>query len=279
VANRRIRLLALLFAGIFAVALVRATWLQGVRAPALDELALSQQRQSVTLPARRGTIYDRMGVELALGEEATTVYANPKEIRNAARMAELVAEDLDLDPAQVLAALSDRTKGFVYLVRQADPEQVAVLKQRGVTGIGFYPEQRRVYPQRKVAASVVGFAGVDNRGLAGLELQYDRKLTGTNGTETIVRDPFGRVLDAVDTRPVREGKELVLTVDHRLQAQVEAVLRTTRATWAAKSATAIVLDPATGGILALAQAPGFDANTYASLPPDRVRLRAVTDTY
>lgn len=278
-AHRRIRLLALLFAALFAFALVRAAWLQGVRAPSLDQLAVSQQRESVTVPARRGTVYDRMGVELALGEEATTVYANPKQVRNAGRTAEVVASDLDLDPTHVLAALSDRTKGFVYLARQADPERAQTLEERGIAGLGFYPEQRRVYPQHKVAAPVLGFAGVDNRGLAGLELQYDRNLTGQDGKETIVRDPFGRILDVVEGRQVREGTELVLTIDHRLQAQVEAVLRQTRADWNAKRATAVVLDPQTGEILALAEAPGFDANRYASVAPDRVRLRAVTDTY
>lgn len=278
-ANRRIRLLAFLFAAVFVVALARAGWLQGVRAPSLDRLAVDQQRETVALPARRGTISDRMGVGLAIGEEAITVYANPKQIEEPRRVARIVAEELGLDESTVLAALSDRSKGFVYVARQADPDKARALEGRNITGLGFYSEERRVYPQHKVAASVIGYAGIDNEGLAGVELSQDDALTGADGEETIVRDPFGRLLDVVDTKQVRDGKDVVLTLDHRLQAQVEEVLRHTRAEWGGKSATAVVLDPKTGEILALAEEPGFDANAYGQTPADRVRMRAVTDTF
>lgn len=267
------------FAIVFAVALGRAAWLQAVRAPDLDELATSQQREQVTLPAHRGTIYDRHGVELAIGEEATTVYANPKEITAPRDAAPVIARDLGLDPNAVLAAISDRSKGFVYVKRQADTEQAKALEERDIPGLGFYREERRVYPQRKVAAAVIGFAGVDNEGLAGLELAYDDALAGENGRETIVRDPFGRLLDVVAEQPVANGEDVYTTIDHRLQAQVEQVLRETRAEWGAKGATAIVLDPRSGEVLAIAQAPGYDANAFASVPAERVRLRAVTDVY
>jgi cell division protein FtsI/penicillin-binding protein 2 len=278
-ANRRIRLLMAAFALVFAVALGRAAWLQAVRAPDLDELASSQQREQVTLPAHRGTIYDRHGVELAIGEEATTVYANPKEISSPREVAPVIAQDLGLDSDQVLAAISDRSKGFVYVERQADPEQAKVLEERDLPGLGFYREERRVYPQRKVASAAIGFAGVDNEGLAGLELAYNDALAGEDGRETIVRDPFGQLLDVVDEEPVEDGEDVYSTIDHRLQAQVEQVLRETRAKWGARGATAIVMDPRTGEVLAIAQEPGYDANTFASVPADRVRLRGVTDVY
>jgi cell division protein FtsI (penicillin-binding protein 3) len=278
-ANRRIRLLVAAFALVFVLALGRAAWLQAIRAPGLDELASDQQRERVTLLSHRGTIYDRMGVELAFGEKATTVHANPKEIAAPAKVAPIIAEELGLDVRDVLAAISDRTRGFVYIQRKADPERAKALENRDIPGLGFSPEELRVYGQRKVAAPLLGFAGVDNDGLAGVELEYDRALAGQDGRETIVRDPFGRLLDVVDERPVKDGRDLYLTIDHRLQAHVEEVLRETRAEWAAKGATAIVLDPRTGQILALAQAPGYDANTFASVPAERVRLRAVTDPY
>lgn len=278
-ANRRIRLLVALFAAVFVVALLRSAWLQAVRAPSLDRLAASQQRETIALPAHRGTIYDRMGVELAIGEDATTVYANPKQIRDPRRVAPIVARDLDLDPATVRAQLSDRTRGFVYVARQTDPARAAVLEARHITGLGFYPEERRTYPQKRVAAAVIGYAGTDNAGLAGVELGFDDVLAGRSGQETIVRDPFGRLLDVVDTKPVKEGKDISLTLDHRLQAQVEQVLRQTREAWQAKAVTAIVLDPRTGGVLAMAVAPGFDANRYGNVPAEWVRNKAVTDTY
>lgn len=278
-ADRRIRLLLALFGLVLAAALLRSAWLQAVQAPSLERMATSQQRETITLPARRGTIYDRMGVELAVGEKATTVYANPRQIHDPRRVAGYVAQDLELDGEEVLAQLADRSRGFVYLARKADPEAAQRLEARGLVGVGFYPEERRVYPQRRIASSVVGYAGLDNDGLAGLELAYDDVLAGVDGRETIVRDPFGRLLDIVDERPVRQGRDITLTLDHRLQAQVERILRETRDAWQARAATAIVLDPRTGGVLAMAVLPGFDANRFAAMRPERVRNRALTDTY
>ena len=278
-ANRRIRLLAALLAAVFAVAFARSAWIQAIEAPSLESLAQGQQRETITLPAHRGTLYDRHGVELAIGEDATTVYANPMQVAEPRVAAAAVSRALDLDPEQVLAALSDRSRGFVYLARQADPEAAKVLEAKKIVGLGFYPEERRTYPQHRVAASVVGYAGLDNKGLSGLELQYEEALAGRDGRETIVRDPFGRLLDVVEARAVREGHDVHLTLDHRLQAEVEGVLRETRAAWGAAAATAIVLDPRTGGILAMATEPGFDANAYPEQAPETQRSRAVTDTY
>jgi cell division protein FtsI/penicillin-binding protein 2 len=278
-ANRRIRLLAVLLAVLFCVALGRAAWLQAVKAPSLESLAQGQQRETIALPAHRGTVYDRMGVELAIGEETTTVYANPSQIRQPAVVAAAVARDLGLDEEAVAELLADRSKGFVYLARKADPAKAKLLERREIVGLGFYPEERRTYPQRRVGSTLVGYAGLDNEGLAGLELQYDEVLSGRDGRETIVRDPFGRLLDVVEAKPVHEGRDVHLTLDHRLQAEVEKILRQTRAAWSAKAATAIVLDPRTGGVLAMAVEPGFDANTYGEQTLEAQRNRAVTDTY
>jgi cell division protein FtsI/penicillin-binding protein 2 len=278
-ANRRIRLLAALLAALFAIAVARSAWLQAVQAPSFESLAQGQQRETIRLPAGRGTIFDRMGAELALGEEATTVFANPKQIRQPRIVAAAVARDLGLDERAVLELLSDRSRGFVYLARKVDPRRAKALESRDIVGLGFYPEERRTYPQRKVGATVVGYAGLDNKGLAGLELQYDSALSGTDGAETIVRDPFGRMLDIVEAKPAREGKDVYVTLDQRLQSEVEKVLRQTRAAWGAKAATGIVIDPRTGGILAMAVEPGYDANAYGEQLPDAVRNRAITDTY
>jgi cell division protein FtsI/penicillin-binding protein 2 len=278
-ANRRIRLLAVIVALLFCVAFARAAWLQAVKAPSLESLAQGQQRETIALPAHRGTVYDRMGVELAIGEEATTVYANPSQIRQPAVVAAAVARDLDLDEEAVAELLSDRSKGFVYLARKTDPAKAKLLERREIVGLGFYPEERRTYPQRRIGATLIGYAGLDNEGLAGLELQYDEVLAGRDGRETIVRDPFGRLLDVVEAKPVREGRDVHLTLDHRLQAEVEKILRQTRVAWSAKAATAIVLDPRTGGVLAMAVEPGFDANAYGEQTLEAQRNRAVTDTY
>jgi cell division protein FtsI (penicillin-binding protein 3) len=279
VVNRRIRLVVAVFALVFAAALVRATWLQAVRAAPLDRLAASQHRETVAVPARRGAIYDRSGVELAVGEPATTVYANPRQIRDPQAVAMAAGRALGLDPARLLPLLSDRTRGFVFVARKADPHAAEQLRREAIVGLGFYPEERRVYPQRRVASEVVGYAGVDNRGLAGLELELDQALAGANGVETVVRDPFGRRLDTIEAKEVRDGRDVVLTLDNVIQRHVERVLRETRARWTAESATAVVVDPRTGGVLAMAVEPGFDANRFPAVGRERQRNRAVTDTY
>jgi cell division protein FtsI/penicillin-binding protein 2 len=126
---------------------------------------------------------------------------------------------------------------------------------------------------------VLGFAGLDNEGLEGLEASLDGVLAGKPGTQTIVRDPFGQVIDVIDTEAERPGRDVFLTLDHRMQSNAEAVLRETVEKWGAKAATAVVLDAHTGAILAMANAPSFDANRFGAARPARVRNRAITDTY
>lgn len=279
VVNRRVRLLVAAFALCFAVVLVRAGWLQAVRAGDLDRLAASQHRETITIPARRGTILDRTGVELAIGERAITVYANPRQIEDPRAVAFEAGKALDIAPAKLVPILADRSKGFVYLARKADAGAAEELQEQGIVGLGFYPEERRTYPLRNVAAEVVGYAGTENRGLAGLELALDKTLAGTDGEKTIVRDPLGNELNVVDESEAVDGRDVRLTIDNTLQRHVERVLAETRERWNAKATTAVVLDPRTGGILAMGVEPGFDANRFPNVPRDRQRNRAVTDTF
>ena len=273
------RLLLLLLLSVLALSLARAVWLQTVRAESLGRLAASQHHETVTVPAGRGAILDRMGVKLAISEEATTVYANPKQLTDPRQAAVAAAETLGVDADVLYPQLLDRSKGFVYIQRKADADRATELQERNIVGIGFLPEERRAYPQGSVAAQALGYAGTDNRGLAGLELQLERYLGGRPGSETFVRDPFGRVLNVVRSVPERPGREVILTLDHTIQANAESVLRQTVSRWGAKRATAIVLDPRTGGILAMAVAPGYDANRYPETSQDVHRNVAVTDTY
>jgi cell division protein FtsI/penicillin-binding protein 2 len=277
--DRRIRLLLVVLLLAFAASLGRAVWLQAVRAAPLAELAQRQHRQSVEVPARRGTIYDRGGVELALGERALTVYADPRQVRDPRRVAAEAARILGVDSGALVADLADRTKHFVYIQRKADPTRAARLLRLGLTGVDAYPEERRLYPQASIAAHVLGYAGVDNRGLAGLESRLDPVLRGTPGKRTFVKDPIGRSLEVVSTQPERDGRDVFLTIDHTLQAQAQEVLADAVRRWRAKGASAVVLDSRTGHVLAMAVAPAFDANTFGRVPSSRTRNRAVTDTY
>jgi len=279
VANRRIRLLLAVFVLAFAIAFLRAAWLQGVRAGSFGRLAASQHSEEVTIPAARGTLYDRGGVQLAIGEQATTVYADPRLVRDPRREAAVVAQVMRLDPTQVETELADRAHGFVYVARKADPALAAKLKRRHLPGLFFYPEERRFYPQAALASQVLGYAGVDNHGLAGLELSLDKVLAGRPGRERIVKDASGQAIDTVQSQTERDGSDVYLTLDHTIQANAQAVLKQTVVRWQAKSATAIVLDPRSGAVLAMAVAPGFDANIYPQVWRGYQRNRAVTDTY
>jgi cell division protein FtsI (penicillin-binding protein 3) len=277
--NRRIRLLlAFLLVG-FAVLLGRAAWLQAVQAGSLSQLAAKQHREAVVVPASRGTIFDRTGVQLAIGEQATTVYADPRQVRDARVVANAAAKTLGVDADVLARQLANKNKSFIYVQRKADPAKAALLEKRKLAGLGFYPEERRFYPQGSVASHILGYAGVDNRGLAGLELQLDKTISGRPGSETRVIDALGHAIDVVDQRPAIDGRNVRLTIDHTIQANAEAVLRQTVSKWGAKGATAVVLDPRSGDVLAMANAPGFDANFFGSTAPAAARNRAVTDVY
>jgi cell division protein FtsI (penicillin-binding protein 3) len=278
-ANRRVRVLLFAFTLVFVLILARATWLQSVRAQSLGKLASGQQQETVELPAHRGTIFDRGGFQLAIGEQATTVYANPREITQPEVVARAAGRELGIDPDEVYRAISDRSKGFVYVERQADPKGAKRLERMHLAGLGFYGEERRVYPQGRVGSQLLGYAGVDNRGLAGLELSLDGLLSGRNGKQTVVKDPYGRAVDVVETVPEQDGRDVHLTVDHAIQANAQLELWRAVHQWGAKSATAIVMNPRTGAILAMANAPGYDANDFPDVSQDLQRNRAVTDTY
>ena len=216
----------------------------------------SQQHETVTIPAGRGTIFDRSGVQLAIGEQATTVYANPTRGQERARGRGSRRRRRSVwTRAALYPQLTDRTKWFVYVAREADPAKAAALQQRHLAGLGFYPEQRRYYPLGPVGSQLVGYAGIDNRGLAGMELERDGTLTGRAGRETVVKDPFGRVVDVLQSVPERDGHDVFLTIDHTIQSEAEDALRAAVLQWHAKRATATVLDPHTGAVLAMATAP------------------------
>jgi cell division protein FtsI (penicillin-binding protein 3) len=278
-ANRRIRLLLAIFVLAFAGTLARAVWLQGVHAASLGRMAERQHRETITTPAGRGAIFDRTGVQLAIGEQTTTVYADPRQVIQPRLIAVAAHRLLGVDANQLYAQLIQRKSSFLYVKRFADSKAAAAFIKKGFTGVNSYPEEKRAYPQRTVGAQLVGFAGTDNKGLAGLEVEYDKRLSGRSGKRTIVRDPFGRAIDVISSTAEHDGTEIFTTLDHTIQANAEQVLRNTVAHWHARSATAVVLDPRTGEVLAMAQAPGYDANKANQVSFALQRNRAVTDTY
>ncbi|HJQ73777.1 MAG TPA: penicillin-binding protein 2 [Gaiellaceae bacterium] len=280
VVNSRLRLLLLLILLTFAALGVRAAWIQTVRASSLAALAQRQAKTSIELPAGRGTIYDRLGTPLAIGEQATDVIADPMQIFAPRHEARVAAKVLGIRLGPLYRALSDHTSGFVYVERKAPPKRAAALQKLKLTGFTFSPDERRNYPQGTVAASVLGYAGTDNTGLAGLELELNKELSGTPGSATVVRDALGQAVNTTQERPAHDGRDVFLTLDSHIQANAEQVLEQTVSQWHARSATAIVLDPHTGAILGMAQEPGFDANDFPAATAHGLTVEhAINDVY
>ena len=280
VVNSRIRLLLLCIFIAFGAVLARASWIATVRASSLASMAQNQTRSTVVMPAGRGTIFDSMGTPLALGEQATTVYTDPNEVVNPLRESVKAGKILGVKPSVVYRALTTKHTHFAYVARKADPVKATKLAKLKLPGFHFYAEERRSYPQHSVAAQVLGYAGLDNNGLDGLELLLNKDLTGVNGSQTIVRDPLGSTISIENATPPKHGRSAFLTIDSKIQANAEQVLRSTVHQWGAKDATAIVLDPRSGAILAMAQAPGYDANSFSQAYARKITTnRAVGDVY
>jgi cell division protein FtsI (penicillin-binding protein 3) len=280
VVNSRLRLLLLVILLTFAGLGARAAWIQTVRASSLAAMAQTQAKKPIVLPAGRGTIYDRLGNPLAIGEQATDVVADPMQISEPRREARVAAKVLGIPFRPLYRQLSDRSRGFVYVQRKAPPKLAAALEKRHLVGFTFAPDQRRTYPQQTVAATVLGYAGTDNTGLSGLELQLNQQLQGTPGSAVEVRDALGQAVNTIQQRPARDGRDVFLTLDSHIQANAEQVLENTVQEWHAKDATAIVIDPHTGAILAMAQEPGYNANAYPAATTHGLTVdHAVSDVF
>lgn len=280
VVNSRLRLLLLVLLVTFAALGARAAWIQTVRASSLAARAQAQTKFDLVLPAGRGTMYDRLGTPLAIGEQATDVIADPMQISDPLHEARVAAKVLELPVGPLYKALSDRSSGFVYVQRKAPAGRAKALAKRHLTGFTFQADELRVYPQGTVAAPLLGYAGTDNTGLAGLELELNKELAGTPGRATVVRDALGQDVNTTQERPAHDGRDVFLTLDSHIQANAEQILQRTVSQWHAKDATAIVLDPHTGAILAMAQEPGYNANDFPTATKHALTVdHAVNDVF
>jgi cell division protein FtsI (penicillin-binding protein 3) len=280
--SKRIGLLVLVLVLALGAIAVRTVWLQSVRNSMLTKFAQGQQQNTQVLPAVRGDILDRNGQELAVGEEALTVYATPHLIKDPALTAVRIGKLLKMKPSEqdaLVGRLSDRNAGFAYVARQVPRAQAQPLVDAGIDGIGFYDEERRIYPLNTVGSQLLGFVNIDNQGIAGLEMLYDRSLSGRPGKQVVVRDPQGTALDVLSLEREIDGRDVQLTIDATIQTEVERVLTRTMKRFQAKSATAIVMDPRTGEIYSMASVPGVNANKFGEAPSEAQKNRAITDTY
>ena len=256
--DRRVGLMFASFVALLAVILVRAAWLQAVEGSEYRADARSQQTEMVNVPGVRGAILDRNGNALALSEDAASVFATPYQVENPPQAAAQLARVLKVDGAGLLERLANPDSGFEYLARKVDLPTAEKVQELRLEGIGLLPDSRRIYPEGELASQVIGTVGIDNQGLTGLEASEDEVLRGTNGEREITRDALGDELERDTVDAAAAGADLGLTIDAAVQAATERAVREIGETYEPEGATAIVMDPQTSEILAMANWPSVD---------------------
>lgn len=281
VVRQRVRMAGVLLA-MWALGIVaRLTVLQVQRHEDFVARAARQRTQTVDVVPQRGDLVDRHGRLLAFSVEAETVYAVPSAIADAhAAAAALCGALRDCAPKEQEAIESrlSKPRAFAYVRRQASPAQAKAVAALNLEGIGFLKEHRRLYPNRELAAHLIGYVGTDNVGLAGLESAYDQIVRGTPGTMLVQSDARRRPFQRAE-RAATRGASLELTIDEQLQHIAERELVTAVQHHRADGGTAIVMDPATGEVLAMASVPTFNPNAFRLSDPQHRRNRAVLDLY
>ena len=277
--GRRYILLLTMLCG-FGVILFRLVTLQVLQAAELTARADRQHQKTVTLEGARGTVTDRHGKVLAMNVEVPSIFGVPTSLDSPANAARSLSPVLHIRREEIEKKLR-QDKHFVWLARKVEPEQGHRLEQLSIDGIGMVMEGRRFYPNGPLLSHVLGFVGMDGLGLEGLERRYESQLHGEKRLTILQRDALGRT---VFPKGLREqvpatGQSLTLTIDEVIQYIAEKELEEAVDHAHAKSGTIIVLDPQSGGVLAMAVSPRFDPNAVSSLTADRWRNRTLTDTY
>jgi cell division protein FtsI (penicillin-binding protein 3) len=256
----------------------RLVQLQVLQAPQLRAAARSQQEAVITLDPKRGPIYDRDGRALALSVDVDSVYADPSRIPDSTLASRKLSRVLGVRFEDLRSKLKSG-KRFVWVQRKITPAQRSAVERLGIKGIGFLKESKRYYPNGSLAAHVLGYAGVDNQGLDGIEFAEDAEVRGKPGHISTLRDGRGDHALATHERPATAGRSVVLSLDEVIQHLAEKELEAAVAEHQALGGTAIVLRPDTGEILALANRPTFDPNAYSDFPQDARRNRAIGTIY
>jgi cell division protein FtsI/penicillin-binding protein 2 len=277
--ERRIGLLFALFACLLGVSLARAAWLQAVHGNDFQASAQSQQTDIVQVPGHRGTVLDRNGKALAVSEDAASIIATPYQVKHPEQAAAKLAPLLGVPAEKVVSQLSERNTGFAYLARKVSPKTANRVRRLEIPGIAVSPDSRRTYPQGPLAAQVIGAVGVDNQGLTGLERSQDELLHGSDGQRKIVKDALGEAIKLQTLKPAESGQTLRLTIDGAIQARTESVLDEVGATYSPKGATAVVMSPQSGEVLAMANWPPADPAKIGETGPGPFINRATGFTY
>jgi cell division protein FtsI (penicillin-binding protein 3) len=277
-ASRRTRVIALATLAVLGVMAVRAGWIATVEAGDLSSRAKAQHESTVKLPAPRGPILSADGRELAVDKHATAVTATPYLIDDTRGTAEKIATAVGLPVDEVEKRISG-PGGYAMLNTGVDQQRARYLEKLDLPGITLSDTQKRLYPLGSVAAQIVGMTDDWGVGLTGLEKTMESHLKGTEGRREEARDPDGRALKIIDDRAPTPGKPITLTLNSAVQQKTESVLAKVVEDNDAASASAIVMKPDTGEVLAMATVPGFNPNERDSFTPDAERVRSITDAY
>ncbi|MFZ2855299.1 MAG: penicillin-binding protein 2 [Rhodocyclaceae bacterium] len=275
----RSRLMALIILGCFGVLLGRSFYLQILNNDFLQEKGDSRYRRDLEVSASRGRIADRNGDVLAISTPMKSVWAIPADARLTPQQVQQLATLLEADQKELMRKLAS-DKSFVFLQRQIPPdvaERVAALR---LPGIGQNKEYRRFYPTGEMTAHIVGFTGVDDKGLEGVELAYQGQLLGHAGSRSVIKDRRGQIVEDVGSiKPPQDGKDIRLALDSKIQYLAYSQLKQAIVENKAKAGGAVVIDAKTGEILALANWPTYNPNNREHLSGAQLRNRAVTDTF
>jgi cell division protein FtsI (penicillin-binding protein 3) len=276
----RIRLIGAVFALGFVLVAMRAFDLQVLQEQQWDERAERQHQKVIPLTPQRGTIFDSNGEELAVSVDVDSIYAEPRKLENRTDSARKLAKALDLNLRVVNAKLKGNNN-FVWLKRQVTPAQSDQIKKMQLSGVGMIKEPRRFYPNSNIAAHLLGFTGLDPKGLEGLELKYDKMILGRGGYLVMERDALGRGLGAgtPQVQGATRGHDLYLTIDKNLQYLAERELSEGLSESDAKAGTVVMLEPFTGKVLAMASYPEYNPNAFFRFKPYQWRNRAVCDSF
>ncbi len=275
--NFRLYLLAGLFVFWCSAICARLVYLQVFRYGSFEQRAQHQQQRTEEVSAKRGIIYDRQGRELAMSISVESVFAVPTEMPNPTSTISLIARITKQDPRELIARCrGDKT--FCWLARKPEPEISARIHSLNLRGVYFQKESKRYYPKNELAAQVLGYVGMDDAGLSGIEREYEGQLHGRPGEMLISVDARKRWFGSVEKQP-EPGQNVVLTIDEKIQYIAERELETAMAQTRAVSGTVIIENPHTGEILALANRPTFNPNLSREIVPEKLKNHAVSDVY
>jgi cell division protein FtsI (penicillin-binding protein 3) len=281
--SKYIKIRILLVGAIFVMALgaiaAKAVYLQVYRSSWLSQQAANQYEKSLTISGKRGVIYDRNRGEMAVSIDVTSIGAYPDQVENPKATAKALARILNLDARKLQRKLVAK-KSFVWIKRQTTAKETKAVKSLDLPGIDFVTEYNRYYPQTTQAAQAIGFSGIDGAGLEGIEFYYNQHLKGADINFTVFKDARGKGFRAERGQTANTaGNSLVLTIDSTIQYIAESALKEAVEAHSALSGLALVMQPSTGALLAIAHYPFFNPNAYSDFAKSAWRNRALTDTF